>query len=156
MNSNSKKNVQYGILRGTAIFRTIDAADTRQVIAGAYAAHLSRELTLPTAEVASASAHYEEFVAPFVAERVNAVNEQLMLSVSDCLEYTRALWMARYTAAFPKVFVYTTGCQYDFFCEYFSIGLFIAPEAYQFLSKYREKILFIANAIHELECNQGA
>lgn len=156
MDQDSKKNVQYGALRGIAIFRQIDAADTRQVIAAAYAAHLSRELVLPSAEVASMDAHYEEFVAPLVAERINTVNESLMLSVSHCMEYTKALWLARYTAAYPKVFVYTTGCQYDFFCEYFGIGLFVSPDSYAFLTKYREKIFFLANSIHELECAQGA
>lgn len=126
-----------------------DVTTRSSTLAAAVGFALSRCAALPSSPVEDASNYYNLTVSPVVHDRVSAVNEQLIIPVTDTLHWARAFWHIRYaTAHQPRNWIPALE-SVNFFDSFTLADIYLSREQFDLLNGKRDAIFAIAN---ELVC----
>lgn len=98
-------NVNYFSLNNQIAALLPDVTQRAKVLAAAVGVALSRAAPLPSSPVDEPANYYNLQVLSSIKDAVGSMNENLVLDTKDSLEWTRNLWLVRYTAAHPQAYV---------------------------------------------------
>lgn len=98
-------NVNYLNLNNQIAALCPDVLQRSKVVAAAIGVALSRSAPLPSSPVDEPGNYYNLQVLSSIKDAVGSINENLVIDCKDALEWTRNLWMIRYSAAHPQAYV---------------------------------------------------
>lgn len=123
--------------------RLVAGIDRNCVLGAAIGLVASQLAPLPTSDVSDPQSHYALFVTPLVNQIIGEFNEVLIMDAKFGKLVAEQLWQIRFLAANPlsKQFLVPT---YGFIDTIVGAGNFVDPETHEFLNRYKNEILALA------------
>jgi hypothetical protein len=122
-----------------------DSSLRSKILAAAIGQGASYLSAIPSTEVESPANHFNSIILPEVRTTISLFNENTVFDCKAAVEFARAFWMIRYTAAHPTSRPCYT-LSYSFFDSVSSVEVFVSPEQYNFLNENKEEILILASS----------
>lgn len=111
-----------------------------RVLAAAVAAAVARALPLPSSEVEDVNGHYRSAVAESARHYLSTINEEVVFDIRAAEPFLRALWIMRYSSAYPSLQAMSAR-QYGFFDTWCGTGMYVDEATHKFMNDHKDTIL---------------
>jgi hypothetical protein len=104
------------ISANNSINATLPDPTTRgPVLAAALGLAMARDALLPSSPVEDESNYFNMNALPTVRQKLSTFNENIIVDINATLQWTRAFWMIRYSAAHPRNYIMADASTVNFF-----------------------------------------
>jgi hypothetical protein len=124
---------------------SISIENRSAIVGAAIAAAFAAAAPLPSTAVESPSSYFTLTVQPSITNTLSDLNESLVFSVKETIEFIGALWNVRYAAAHPEA-VFFTGTE-SYFESVFKVSLCVPMNLRTTLNNYTAQVIYVTNLL---------